>query len=159
TFRQLLQRVRQTVLDGSANQDVPFDKVVDRVKARGHSSDSPIFRTFFVLQNILFPSVTVSGLRIAVYPFQFTQAKFDLLMGIHEEPDALTVDIEYRTALFRPETIARLFGHFENLVRGIIRNPDARIDELPLLSTEEQQRVLVDFNKAAAVAPPDRSVQ
>src|SRR5262249_44138271 len=28
TFRQLLQRVRQTVLDGSANQDVPFDKVV-----------------------------------------------------------------------------------------------------------------------------------
>jgi amino acid adenylation domain-containing protein len=159
TFRELLHRVRETVLDGSANQDVPFDKVVDRVKTRGHSSESPIFRTFFVLQNILFPSVTVSGLRIAVYPFQFTQAKFDLLMGIHEEPDVLTVDIEYRTALFRPHTIARLFGHFENLVRGIVRNPDARIDELPLLSAEEQQRVLVDFNKAAAVAPPDRCVQ
>ncbi len=54
---------------------------------------------------------------------------------------------EYNRGLFAKETIARMVEHFQTLLAGIVRNPNQRISELPLLTASETQKILVDWNQ------------
>ena len=56
---------------------------------------------------------------------------------------------EYNTDLFDAATVARMAGHFQTLLAGIVATPDCRLHELPLLSVEERQEALL-------VGPDDR---
>src|SRR6185295_11746900 len=47
TFRELLGRVRRVALEAYANQEVPFDQVVDAVQPRRDVSRSPIFEVWY----------------------------------------------------------------------------------------------------------------
>jgi len=49
TFEELLAQVRENVLEGMANADVPFHDVVEALKVPRDSSRTPIFQAFFAL--------------------------------------------------------------------------------------------------------------
>ncbi|MGB3299255.1 MAG: amino acid adenylation domain-containing protein, partial [Phormidesmis sp.] len=50
TFTQLLQQVRTTALAAYANQDVPFEQVIDALDIPRNWSHSPLFQVMFVWQ-------------------------------------------------------------------------------------------------------------
>ena len=50
TFTNLLQQVRECVLEGMANADVPFHDVVKALNVPRHGSRTPVFQAFFALQ-------------------------------------------------------------------------------------------------------------
>jgi len=50
-FREVVRRVRQTVLDAFDHQDMTLDHVVDAVKPPRDLSRHPLFQVMFVLQN------------------------------------------------------------------------------------------------------------
>ncbi|HEY0602923.1 MAG TPA: amino acid adenylation domain-containing protein, partial [Herpetosiphonaceae bacterium] len=79
---------------------------------------------------------------------------FDLTIEIS---DAIS-RIGYNLSLFDGATIARLATHFETLLAGIVANPDARLADLPLLTTEERQQILHDWNATRREYPRDRCV-
>jgi len=58
----------------------------------------------------------------------------------------LHLAFEYRTALFDPVTITRMARHFEVLLTAIVRDPNTTLAQLPLLTVEEQQSLIRDFN-------------
>ena len=49
----------------------------------------------------------------------------------------------------------RMLGHFENLLNAALTNRDARIAELPMMSAEERQQLLVEWNRTSAEYPRD----
>jgi hypothetical protein len=51
SFRELLARVHDSVLDASEHQDYPFEKLVDLVRPDRSLVQSPLFQTAFILQN------------------------------------------------------------------------------------------------------------
>jgi amino acid adenylation domain-containing protein len=51
---------------------------------------------------------------------------------------------------FAGAAVTRLAGHYESLLKGMARHPDARLSELPLLTEAEQHRLVVERNRTAA---------
>ena len=65
---------------------------------------------------------------------------------MYETPDSLTGIFEYNTDLFAVATIKRIIDHFQTLLTAIVANPEQNICELPLLTSKEEQQLLVEWN-------------
>ena len=157
TFRQLLQRVRQTALAAYAHQDVPFEMIVDAIQPQRNLSHTPLFQVMLVLQNTPIPTQTMDSVTLAPIDLDGGMAKFDLTLFLVESGGELRGSWEFNSDLFDAETIKRMMGHFEELVRGVLTNVDQSIHRLPLLTAAEQH-LLVKWNQTAADFPHDQCV-
>ena len=51
TFREVLQQVKATALEAYANQDVPFERVVEVLQPQRTRAYNPMFQAMFSVQN------------------------------------------------------------------------------------------------------------
>lgn len=142
TVRELLYQVKAAALSAYTHQALPFEKVVEVVNPRRNECHNPIFQTLLVLQNTPLAKLQLPGLELRLEQLHNGTAKFDLSLELHEAEGGLDGWFEYRTDLFEPATIAQFARHFEALLTAMIANPDQRVDQLPLLSHDEQQHLL-----------------
>jgi non-ribosomal peptide synthetase component F len=138
TFRQLLERVREMSLEAYANQDVPFEKLVEVIQPRRQLSHSPLFQVVFTLQNAPAPTLELRGLTLRQLEVDYGAAKFDLVLNMWEHEHGLIGSLEYNTDLFAAATITRMLGHFEELLKNIILHPNTHLDSLEIFSAEER---------------------
>ena len=156
TFRGLLRRVRASCLSAFENDEMPFERLVEALGQERDPSRNPIFQVMFVLHRADKAAEGSSALRIEV-PDQgeWTTAQFDLRLDLAEAHGGYFGTFEYSTDLFDAATITRWVGHFLTLLRALARDPDARVDEVPLLDGDERARALVTWNDTAVDAPRD----
>jgi non-ribosomal peptide synthetase component F len=146
SFRQLLRRTRRVVLDAFAHQDLPFEQLVEALQLPRDPSRTPVFQAMLILQNAPLPPLAAAGLTMAVLDPPAATAKFDLTLKLTEGDDGLHAALEYAADLFEVDTVDRMLGWFRTLVGGIVADPDAPLADLPLLTDDERQRVLVEWN-------------
>lgn len=161
-FTDFLGQVHQVVRDALAHQDYPFPLLVERLQPQRDPGRSPLFQASFTFQRTHLPegsdlaafalgragaSATLSGLRLECLPVPLHAAQFDLALTAGEVDDVLVGAWEYNTALFEPDTIARLAGHFETLLRGVLQHPATPLADLPLLTDAERHQVLIGWNQ------------
>ncbi|GAB4190172.1 MAG: non-ribosomal peptide synthetase [Coleofasciculaceae cyanobacterium] len=145
SFRELLQRVRRVALGAYAHQDLPFEQLVEALQPERDTSYSPLFQVAFILRNVLhleeIPGLTLSSLNV-----ESETAQFDLSLIVERTERGLIAAFEYNTDLFDAARIARMLGHFQNLLEGIVANPQAKLSDLPLLTEAEKYQLLVEWN-------------
>ncbi|MFN8596436.1 MAG: amino acid adenylation domain-containing protein [Anaerolineae bacterium] len=159
SFREMLQRVRETALGAYAHQDVPFDMLVEALQADRAASTSPLFQAEFDLQNTAFQQLQLADLAINLLPIERGTSKFDLALSMEDQPGGLCGTLEYSTDLFESPTMQRLIDHYQTLLSGVVTEPDRSIATLPLLSEAERRQVLIDWNATDVAYPLDRCVQ
>ncbi len=152
-LRTLLARVREAAVGAFAHQDVPFEKVVEELRPERDLSRSPLFQVMFVLQNLQTRPLQLPGLTISLEAFEAATAKFELTLTLWEGEAGLTAAIEYNTDLFDRPTIERMGRHFQMLLAGAAAEPDARISDLPLLTTAEERQLLEEWNATGIEHP------
>ncbi|WP_343996904.1 SDR family NAD(P)-dependent oxidoreductase, partial [Ideonella azotifigens] len=152
-FLSLLRQVRQTTLEAYDHQDVPFEQLVEAVRPERHTSYSPLFQVMLVLQNAPMTGLVLPGLRAELMQAERVTAKFDLTLTLTEDPQGLHGELEYNTDLFEAATIERMAGHFTQLLRAIVEDPERPVGELPMLGAAERQQLLHGFNDTATVYP------
>src|SRR5439155_2806862 len=89
TFGELLDRVRDGLLEGYANQEVPFAKIVQELQPERSTSHNPIVQALFVMQNIPRPRRELAGLQLEGFGVPITSSKFDLGVFMTETADQL----------------------------------------------------------------------
>ncbi|UKP00593.1 non-ribosomal peptide synthetase [Nostoc sp. UHCC 0870] len=141
SFAGLLSRVRATALGAYAHQDLPFEQLVDVLQPVRSLSHSPIFQVMLVLQNLPLPDLDMGGIEWQVIEADSGTAKFDLTWFVSETAQGLSCKLEYNTDLFAATKIERLAGHLETLLQAVVLNPEQHINDLPLLTTFEQQQL------------------
>ncbi|MBP5974300.1 amino acid adenylation domain-containing protein [Brasilonema sp. CT11] len=158
TFRELLGRVRSCTMEAYANEDLPFDKVVEVLKPIRNLSHNPLFQVMFSFHDSPMPDLSLPGLDISLHePISNKSAKFDLDFlviprleqrvqnGSKTGAKGITLVLEYNSDLFDAATIQRMLEQYQNLLYKIVANPEQHIGELPLL-TQGQQQLLVTWN-------------
>jgi amino acid adenylation domain-containing protein/non-ribosomal peptide synthase protein (TIGR01720 family) len=145
-FTELLQRVKEVCLGAYTHQDVPFEKLVEELQPERHLSRSPLFQTTCMLQNAPRQELRLSGLALSPVDGENTTAKFDLSLALKEKDEQLYGSLDYSKDLFDKARIERMLRHFEILLHGIVTNPEQSLWELPLLSDEEWQQTVREWN-------------
>jgi amino acid adenylation domain-containing protein len=146
SFEELVRIVKSIALGGYANQDVPFERVVDVIGAPRDLSRTPVFQVMCVVQHA---DDDESARRLG--PLQVERvmqgggdvAKFDLTLFAWDAGNVLRGAFEYNTDLFDAATVQRMARHFETLLADLARHPMVPVDHAALISSEER-RVLLD---------------
>ncbi len=149
TFPELLARTRKAALGAFANQDVPFEYLVEAIQPERDLSRSPLFQVMLVLQNAPGDPLELPGLTLTPLEADSGTAKFDLLLSFVELPNGLAGTLEYNTDLFDGSTMERLLAHFHTLLQSIAADANRPISRLPMLLESEQQ-TLAAWNDTAA---------
>jgi amino acid adenylation domain-containing protein len=154
SFRDVIRQVRSFALEAYAHQDVPFEKLVEGLVPQRSLDTHPLFQVMFTFQNIPKQVFEIPGLQIKEMPFDAGIAKFDLSVEVWENSE-FHCQFEYNTDLFELSTIRRMLGHFEKLLTSVVEDPDLGVAQIPIMSIQERQQVLVDWNRTAADYPRD----
>ncbi|MEO7331815.1 MAG: amino acid adenylation domain-containing protein, partial [Minicystis sp.] len=158
SFRELLGRVRQLTLEAYEHQELPFEELVAALNPDRGPGHRPFSQVSFTLHNVPVAGVTVAGAAFAPAPAHNGTAQFDLNLILDEGPAGLTGWLEYSTDLFDAETIARMATHLQRLLAAVVLDGARPISELPLLSAEERQTLLVTWNDTGAGLDDDRCI-
>src|ERR1044071_6940213 len=163
-FQTVLERVREVTLGAFANQDLPFEMLIDEMQPERSLSHTPLFQVMFVHKivtegrRVAEEAKKSSDMLISACEEDNQTAKFDLTFGAVESGDRLTLGLEYKTDLFERASILRMLDHCENLLRAVVVDPLRPISELPLLTPAEQKLVVRDWNETAQYYGPQLSL-
>ncbi|HSF39388.1 MAG TPA: non-ribosomal peptide synthase/polyketide synthase [Thermoanaerobaculia bacterium] len=146
SFRELLDRVRETALAAYLHQDLPFEKLVEELAPERSLSHSPLFQVMLALQNAPAERLEIQDLRLRRAGGGGRTAKFDLTLSLAEHDGALVGALEHATDLFDATTVDRLMSRYERLLAEALAMPDRRVSELPLLGEAERHQTLVEWN-------------
>jgi amino acid adenylation domain-containing protein len=153
TFRELLRRVRDVVLEAHANQEVPFDALVAELQPARTLRQHPLIQVMISLNP---PSpVFSSGWTITQADVEMKTAKFDLFLGLDERSDGFVARLEYNTDIFEESTAWRMVGHWQTLLQSIVADPSMPIAALPLLTSAERELLQVQWNDTTVAYPQD----
>ena len=158
TFTELLNEVRATTMEAYDHQDVPFEKIVEKVVKQRDMSISPVYQVMFALQNTPeVPVLDLGGLDLSQEDYAFNTSKFDVTFFLTEGLNGLNGQVEYCTDLFSQQTIDRMIIHFTELLRSIVHSPNQSIALLPMLTKAEEHQLLIEFNQTETDYPKDKT--
>ena len=158
SFIQLLEQVRSTTLHAYENADLPFEKVVEAVVKERDPGRNPLFQVMLVLANT--PEVTglrLGDLQLSKEGYDPNISKFDVTFFMTETEGGMHGLVQYRTDLFREETILRMIGHYKELLTSIVNSPHQSIGTLSILSSGEEQDLITGFNGIKTGYPRDKT--
>ncbi|MET9611076.1 amino acid adenylation domain-containing protein, partial [Streptomyces sp. NPDC006512] len=161
TFRELLDRVRESDLAAYAHQDVPFERLVEVLNPERSLARHPLFQVMLSLQNNAAAALDLDGLSVAPHPVTVDGAKFDLSFQLVEEftadgdPAGIGGRIEYATDLFDAESVTDLADRFTRAVSALVTDPDRPLSRLEVLTDTERRQVLAEWNDTARPVPAD----
>ncbi|MCU0289388.1 MAG: amino acid adenylation domain-containing protein, partial [Acidobacteria bacterium] len=159
TYVSFFQEVIANSTAAFANQDVQFEELVNKLDLERDPSRTPLFDISMAVQDIQpIPGNKTIPLTVENFSFQNTTAKFDMTFFINPQAEDINIAIEYYTGIFAETTIQRLAGHFKNIIHNIAINPSLTLKDIEIISADEKQRILEEFNNAAAEYPNHKTI-
>jgi len=156
TLRELLQRIRPMAIEAYANQDFPFEQLVQELRPARDPSRSPLVQVMLTLANVPIVPYKMRGVEWDVLTdFDAVAAQFDLTLTMVDVPDVQSMSFVYNSDLFDESTIERMAGHFLLLLKNIVQNPGAQLSQISILPEHERHHLLVEWNNMSCDFPEE----
>src|SRR2546421_1604317 len=158
-FRELLHQVHKVVSEAYAHRDLPFEDLIRELKLEQDLSRNRLVQVIFTLQTTSVSSPRSIDLALSQVEIANGTAQYDVALVMTGTAQGLIGELQYKTNLFETSTIARMVGHFQTLLEGIVANPEQRLSALPLLTEAELQQLLMERNATQIAYPEDSCLQ
>jgi len=146
TVKELILRVRESVLGAYDNQDFPFEKLLGFLaETRGKTVDTHRSEIECRLKNI-----HAAG--------NIEPVNNRLVFSFERENQLVKGTIFYNPGIYEDYYIQQVAGHFITILRNSVEDVNINISEVPLLSKQEKQRLLFDLNNTTAEYPGDKTL-
>ncbi len=159
TWHELLGRISETNLNAYANQDLPFERLVEILNPSRSNGRLPLFQILLSLHGATpepaFPGLVARGEALD----RIVQNKFDLAIHLREAfdedgaPAGLDGMVEYSTDLFDEAAVEQLSDHLVRLLSAMATDPGQRIGAAELLDPAGRERVVRTWNDTAHEVP------
>jgi amino acid adenylation domain-containing protein len=150
-FTDLLERVNITTIEAYHHQYVPFEKVVNCLNEKNNENDLfSLFKAVFIRADHL--NEQEAG-KISQH-----LTTHDIILIASESEEGIEGRIEYSADLYHKDTINRMIGHYCQLLRSIVEDPEKSIGALPMLTKPEVQDILVNFNNTLTYYPVEKTI-
>ncbi|WP_349956576.1 amino acid adenylation domain-containing protein [Rhizobium sp. ZPR3] len=158
SFTELLDRVRTSALEAYANQEVPFERIVEALNLPRTAGRTPLLQTTLTLQGEPEPLPTVHGLAVEWFainrrPF----IKFDLAMYLEKTGFTYQGRLDFATDLFLRTTAERFVEHFKNFLQNAIDDPTRSFRKISFLSNKDKE-ILSERNLSLRVPAHEESI-
>ncbi|MFE0653939.1 amino acid adenylation domain-containing protein [Streptomyces sp. NPDC059534] len=159
TFRELLDRVRETDLAAWAHQELPFDRLVETLNPERSAARHPLFQVMLTLAEAAEATPRLPGVRAETQQLSAGIAKFDLTVNFYEHrdrvghPNGLDIVLEYATDLYDAESVEAAAERLARVLDAVIADPDVKVADIELLSARQRRALLADYNDTAAELP------
>ncbi len=156
SFPHFLSRLKQHTLESFDNQEYPFEELVEKVLVQRDAGRNPVFDVMFGLNSTQLEEAPqtdteIPGTGVAI-------SKFDLMLTGMEGKSFLAFTLEYCTRLFRENTAYRFTRIFKLITRHVLDHPGSSIGRIPIVTEEEKERLLLDFNDTAVSYTGEKTV-
>jgi len=138
----LLGQVWRLMMEAHKHQNYTLGSLLQKLNRPRELNRMPLAPVMFNLDWVQEP-LQMDGLEAQVQTNPFCYARFDLSFSMAERDGQLELHCHYSAELFDPQTIDRWLRHYETLLRSIVANPEARLQEFPVLRTPEGQIEIV----------------
>ncbi|MEU3620786.1 condensation domain-containing protein, partial [Streptomyces sp. NPDC006872] len=148
TFTELLHRVRDVALAAYANQDLPFEYLVEALNPARSLAHHPLFQVMLVLQNAPGVDFAPPGLHASSVQLTTTTSKLDLIFSMSERhgddgaPQGIDGFVEYADDLYDPETVQAMCDRWVRLLSAAVVEPALRLSRFDVLTDVERSLLL-----------------
>ena len=148
-FAELARTVDAAFRKSLSAQNCPFEKVIEAVGVERNAARNPLFDVFAALEGASWNDFDRPPLCMEPLPLPHQCSKFDLSFYFRERADGgYTVDVEYCTELFSPQTVRRMTERLLTLADAVLADDAKPLVELDILPAQERAE-LASFNDTA----------
>jgi thioesterase domain-containing protein/acyl carrier protein len=151
-FIDLLRRVDDTVTEAIANQETPFERLVELLRPKRDLSRNPLFGINFIYQRAFIKNRDFAGISLIDIPSRSPGAIYDLNFFMVERIEGWRWSCEYNTDLYSAQTVQRMLASFQDFLRAIVENPERKVSEFQLSEAQGQVANQVAVNRKQARA-------
>jgi acyl carrier protein len=128
TFKDVLAKVRETTIEAYNHQDLPFQNLARIAESIPKFQVLLILRNSTTAQNLVLPDLEVSDISI-----DLGLTRMELGLDLTDDgKNPIFGKLEYKTELFKPDTIEKLIRNLQVLLESIIENPNQEISGIHL---------------------------
>ena len=158
SFKDYILNLKQCLLGAYKYQSYPFDALVNALNIKRDTSRSPLFDTMFTYQNNGYKKLQFNDIKTDYYIPDVHISKFDLSLEAIPTDDEINLSFEYATSLFDEEFIINMSKHYLNILNYILNNIVIKISDIDMITEQEKDQILNEFNNTAADFPKDKTV-
>lgn len=153
TPNTLLEKVKTVTLEGFENQHYPYERMLNDLKVERENSNYSLFNVLIMLNNfdlVELNGVEMQGITIEDFKANNSSSKFDLSFIFDERKDCILLRFEYKTSLFKKETIATIGEDLKSVLRAFVNTPGVPINTIgvALDLDRDNQEVISDFTQS-----------
>ncbi len=142
TFGELLEQVREQALEAYRHQDIPFERLVEKLPLRRALNRTPIFQVIFALQNASSGTQQLRGLEVEEIGTEAWTVRFDLEVYALERKGCLEIVWIYNKGLFDSCRIEQMARYYERLLAEVAQGLKKPVRELGTLSASEVHQII-----------------
>ncbi|MCP4155855.1 MAG: amino acid adenylation domain-containing protein, partial [bacterium] len=132
TFRDLLRQTKETIVKATRNQYFSLKVLTDMLKLPVRDG---------------YPLFDVALLLTSIHDKKYLESiDYNILFTFEKAGNHIKAGLEYNSLKYKPKTIEQIILHFKQLMETALADVNRRIEDLEILSEQEKQQVLVEFN-------------
>ena len=135
--QEVMRRVRATTLAAFANQDLPFEELVETLERERALKPAALSQVMITLQNATLRRMESSGCTLTLEEANpsmlmplATITTFDVILMLQESIHGLLGSCVYKPHLFDVMTIDRLLRDFQSVLEQMVTQPERPISEI-----------------------------
>ncbi|HLP60022.1 MAG TPA: condensation domain-containing protein, partial [Candidatus Deferrimicrobium sp.] len=161
SYREFIKELKDRTLKAYENQEYQFESLVEKINVLRDIARNPVFDVMFNLLNMEEGSdnfLLMEQEQANRYIYEEETSKFDLTLTAVDFAERVHLSFEYCTRLFKPATIERFIAYFKKIVAELSLNIDQNLSEIEILTQDERNRILYEFNDTVAEYPANKTI-